>query len=207
MSPEFVTLDNNSAYVQTRGTAGFFSDGPPKESSSYSLFARWQVGHWIGQPEVGYTYILSSPISYQPPPTSLSSSFIGNAQNHNFEVGRLSVNVLTGFSVGAGRHWYALAGPGVSRRVAGAAYRADQPTAFGKELCEQLNQAPERVSYQAIGAVGYWGLANVINLEARFSYGLTPLVRSFTYRGQVYPLQAQAHVLLLTVGYALPSKH
>lgn len=196
MSPTDIDLDRVS-HIRTGAKAGFIS-GTSEENYSLSVFLRVPRNAWFLQPELAYQHLVSSPITFDVPSRGPGPDFFGSERYHNFEVGQISAGALAGHYVDAGRHFYFLAGPAVGFRIGGYDYGAPQTTALGEELRSSLNHAPENTRYFLHGGAGYWG--HHFTVEARVGYGLTPLVRSLTFRGQEYALQAQGHLLLLTFG-------
>ena len=196
MSPDYIELDHVS-HIRTDVKAGFIS-GTSEENLSLSVFLRLPRNNWFLQPELAYQHLLSSPITFDVPSKGPGPDFFGSEKYHNFEVDQLSTGVLAGYYVDAGRHFYLLAGPAVGLRISGYDYGNHQSTALGEELRTSLNHAPASTRYFLHGGAGYWG--HHFNIEARVGYGLTPLVRSLTFRDKEYGLQAQGHFLLLTFG-------
>ena len=202
MNPTYIDLGQVSR-IRTDQKAGFIA-GTPEENFSLSLFVRLPRRTWFLQPELAYQHLLSSPVTFEVPGKGPGPDFFGNTRYHNFAVGQLSSGVMAGYYVDAGHHFYVLAGPAVGFRIAGYDYGTLQSTALGEELRSSLNHAPESNRYFLHGGAGYWG--HHVNIEARIGYGLTPLVRSLTFRDKEYALQAQGHLLLVTLGGYLNAK-
>lgn len=199
MSPTRLDLGGVSQ-IRTDAKGGWFS-GTAAEAYSANLLVRLSRGKWLLQPEVGYQSLLSSPLAYKDNyPTGWGIDLAGQEDYHNFRSDQLSVGLLAGNYVGPGQHFYVLAGPAVGFRVGGNDYGQSR-TKLGEEIRHSLNQAPEATRYFLQGGLGYWGLARHLNFELRYLHGLTPLVRTLTFRDEAYPLKVQGSVLLLTMAF------
>lgn len=191
--------------IRTDAEADFLS-GTAKEAYSVNLFLRLAHGKWFLQPEAGYQSLLSSPVAYEDDyPTGMAPNFAGPEQLHNFRSDQLMLGTLAGYYLGSEPHFYLLTGPATGFRIGGSDYGSSR-TDLGEEIRNSLNRAPETTRFFIQGGLGYGGLARHLNLEARFIYGLTPLVRNLTFRNEKYALKAQAHILLLTMAFTLDVK-
>ncbi|MFC7667872.1 outer membrane beta-barrel protein [Hymenobacter humi] len=200
MSPTHLDLGGVSQ-VRTNAKAGWLT-GTGKEAYSINLFSRLARGKWFLQPEAGYQSLLSSPIAYEDDYPNGFGGIItaGREDFHNFRSDQLGLGTLAGCYLGAGEHFYVLAGPSVGFRVGGSDYGTSR-TELGNEIRASLNRAPATTRFFVQGGLGYWGVARHLDFELRYLHGLTPLVRSVTFRDQKYALKAQAHMLLLTMAF------
>ncbi|WP_426059613.1 outer membrane beta-barrel protein [Hymenobacter sp. B1770] len=182
--------------IRTNAEASWLN-GTTKEAFSVNLFMRLACGKWFLQPEAGYQSLLSSPVEYKDDyPNGFGGIITARSEDlHNFRSDQLSLGTLAGCYVGSGQHFYVLIGPAVGFRVGGADYGSPR-TELGHEIRASLNQAPASTRFLVQGGLGYWGLARHLNFELRYVHGLTPLVRSVTFRDEKYALKAQAHMLL-----------
>ncbi len=209
MSPTELDLGGVSSLKIDAKPNPFFNGTPLRHVYAVAVLARGARGNWFVQPEAGFQWIVSTPLSYDDGRrgSGWGLDFTNSTRYHNFNVKQLSMGVLAGRYLEKEHHWYMLTGAAVGLRTGGYKYSySSSPNELAQEITHSLNQAPEKTRFFLQGGLGYWGLARCIDFELRYVHGITPLVRSLTFRDKEYALKAQGHMLLLSMAFSYDFK-
>lgn len=176
--------------------------GGPGAAVSAALFTRVQRGRWFGQPELRFQEVFSGPFEYPGEGGGFGLSF-GGRPKQGFHARQFAGAALGGYYFGPHQQYYALLGPAVAFRHGHDDVRPSDPANGPNTNVRYLmDQAPEKTQWQLHGGVGRWG--KHFDVELRYAYGLTPLVRQVEYNGQAHDFKVRASTLTLTLGYHLP---
>ncbi|MBF9142106.1 hypothetical protein [Hymenobacter properus] len=169
---------------------------------SAALLTRVQRGRWFAQPELRYQEVFSAPFEYPGGGGGYGSLFSGRPKI-SFHARQFAGSALGGYYFGPQQQYYALFGPAVAFRHGNDAVPAPNPTdGANSSYAYVMDQAPEKTQWQLHGGVGRWG--KHFDVELRYAYGLTPLVRQVEFNNQAYDYKVRASTLTLTLGYHLP---
>jgi len=195
-SPSYLDLDG--AYIKEHGQ----SIGPVL---LLGAFLRLQRGAWFAQPELRYQNVYSGrfAVSGGGGGSGYGSLSSGRTPTVRFHVRQLAGSLLGGYRFGSQQQFYGLLGPALAWRwgtdeepVPVPSYSVNSKSDY---LDYAVDQAPAAMQLQLHGALGYW--EQHFGLEARFVYGLTPLVRRLPVQEQTYDFRVRSRLLLVSVGY------
>jgi len=190
-SPTRIELPPGS-YLAAAGGTGTAATG--------AALLRVQRGRWFGQPELRYHSLYSADFTYARGPGGYGIPSGGGTATTAFHVQQLVLGALGGYAFGPGQQFYALLGPAVAVRLGTDGNAAPSAaTSLSDDVRYAVDAAPGAAQLQLHGGLGWWG--RHVGVEARYAYGLTPLVRRLAFDGHAYDFRVDAHALLLTVGY------
>ncbi|MDO7847009.1 hypothetical protein Q5H92_11620 [Hymenobacter sp. M29] len=176
--------------------------GSPGAGLAVALLTRVQRGRWFAQPELRYQEVNSAPFEYPGGGGGYGSLFSGRPKR-GFHARQLAVSALGGYSFGPHKQYYALLGPAVAFRQGNDGVATPNPAdGANGSYAYVMDQAPEKTQVQLHAGVGRWG--KHFDVELRYAYGLTPLVRQLDFNNQTYDFKVRASTLMLTLGYHLP---
>ncbi|MDO7847004.1 hypothetical protein Q5H92_11595 [Hymenobacter sp. M29] len=153
---------------------------------------------WFGQPELRFQSVLSAPFQYY---SGLSSGFFSSSTATTaFYVDQMQVAALAGYTFDARQQWYALLGPAVAWRVNKSGPALPTATAsLDDAVRDAVDRAPAAAQLQLHGGLGWWG--RHLGVEARYTHGLTPLVRQLSFHNRTYDFLVRSSTVMFTVGY------
>jgi hypothetical protein len=174
----------------------------PGGAVALALLVRVQRGRWIAQPELRYQEVDSTPFRYPGVGGGFGSLSNGGDPKRSFRARQFGVSALGGRRFGPQKRCYALLGPAVAFRYGNDGVPPPNPAQFGSSSVPYaMDRAPEKTQLQLHGGVGVWG--KHVNVELRYLYGLSPLVRQIVFNNQAYGFKVRASTLVVALGYNL----
>ena len=183
-------VDLPPTYLAANGNTG--------ESGALSVLIRVRRGHWFGQSELRYQNVYSAGFTYF---NGVRAGFLSFSTNTTvFHVQQLELAALGGYAFGPRQQLYWLLGPALAVRQGNDGIAAPSASSnLRDKVLYAMDTAPSASQLQLHGGLGWWGKR--LSVEARYTYGLTPLVRRISFDNQTHNFQVGADTFMFTVGY------
>jgi len=161
-------------------------------------FLRVQQGAWFAQPELRYQNVSSAPFAVSG--GGGGGGFFSGPPTERFHVRQLTSSLVGGYRFGSHQQYYGLLGPALAWRWGTDEVPVPTPLQSKSDnLPYAVDQAPTARQLQLHSAIGRWG--QHFGVEARFVYGLTPLVQRLTVQEQTYDFRIDSRLLVFSLGY------
>lgn len=190
-SPQRVELP--PSYLAATGGTG--------ETAALTALVRVPRRRWFGQSELRYQNVNSADFTYF---RGVGTGFFSFSTNTTtFHAQQLALAALGGHTFGARQQLYGLLGPALAVRL-GTDGNAPPSTSssLSDDVRYAVDNAPTATQLQLHGGLGWWG--KHLGVEARYTHGLTPLVRRIAFDNETHNYRVGANTFMFTVGYHGP---
>lgn len=186
-SPQRVELP--PSYLAATGSIG--------ETAALGALVRVPRGRWFGQAELRYQNVSSADFTYS---RGVSTGFFSFSTNTtNFHAQQLALAALSGYTFGSRQQLYGLLGPTLAVRLNTNGNVPPSVSSLSDEVRYAVDNAPAATQLQLHGGLGWWG--KHLGVEARYTHGLTPLVRRIVFDNETHEYRVGANTFMFTVGY------